>query len=288
MKQILFTAITCIFFSLQTNAQYKLGGKFSAMYEDNVRIFTLHKNNIRYGYAIWMNRGSSGNRVKAKYFASGNAYQKYSNWLSGKNIILVSSGAYSNGFASYNTPIGVCVDNGIIVNKKIENKMDGLVIVEHIGGIRVSNISDNKLYLGSLNKSINPKYEMNTLLNWAKSESATVFQTHLLIHSNQLKINYNSSKNVATRRILVLGIDSKGKVMHIVFHIVKDQTLMQVTKDIKSTLSARNIRVAGALNLDTGGCDILEVYDDHNNHIPTVTGTVDQKKATNLLVYYYE
>lgn len=288
MKQITLLIFTLFLSSNIAQAQYNLGGNFSGMYNDDVQIFTLKKHNTHYGYAVWMNRGESKNKIKAKYFASGNAYKKYSDWLKGKNIILVSSGAYSNGFSSYNTPIGVCVDNGTVVNRNIDKKMDGLVIVENIGGIRVSNMENGKLYLGSLKKNINPKYEMNTLLNWAKKEYATVFQTHLLIYSNENKMNYNASTQKASRRILVLGLNTNGKVMHIIFHITKDQSLMQVTKDIQSTLVKRNIKVVGALNLDTGGCDILEVYDDRNNHIPAVTGTVDQKKATNLLVYYYE
>ncbi|GAA4829394.1 hypothetical protein [Algivirga pacifica] len=279
--------IVFLSFSLPSQAQYALSTAASGLFNQHVALFSLSKNGYHYGTAIWMNRGLSGNRIKTKYFAQGKAYQSYLRWKGNKKVILISSGAYSNGFSENHTPIGVCVEQGQIVNRRIENDMDGLVIVEATGGVRVSDIDNGDLYLGSLGRRINPRTEMYTLLNWAKQEYATVFQSHLLAYGDALRINYNSSTTTATRRMMVIGT-ANGKVVHVVFHITQPVKLLDATRDIKATMDKRGIKVVGIVNLDTGGNDILEVYNNLGAPFNGVKGTALKHQATNLLVYYYE
>jgi len=269
-------------------AQYSLS-TYSSLRNQDISIFNLSKGGSAYGQAIWMNRSASGKRIKAKYFASGNAYQSFKNWKIGKDIILISSGAYSEGWTSNSTPIGLCVDNGRIVNRNIKNEMDGLVIVEAVGGVRVSDIERNDLTLHSLGKrKISPRRDKITLLNWGSSENATIFQTHLLAFENTLRVGTNGSHESANRRMLVLATYN-GEVIHLVFHITRNVTLYQAANDVQKTLIKRGINVVGVLNLDTGGYDILKVYNDQGYPYSDISGTVNNlSDATNLLVYYYE
>ena len=287
LKRISISLIITFFFCATLSyGQYDFS-QDRFMRNQNVQVMELSKNGKKYGHAVFLLRGKSP-RIKAKYFAK-NAYQAFLNWRSNKNIILISSGAYSTGWnAKYDTPVGLCVDNGNLVNLKIEDKMDGLVIVEAVGGVRVSDIDNNDLYLKSLGKEISPRRDKMSLVNWGKREDATIFQTHLLAFKNNLRIDpYKSSSSVANRRFLVLG-HSGGSLFHAIFHITKNVSLHEATNDVMKTLQDREINVVSVLNLDTGGYDILEVYDDKKRKIPYIKGTKDKSTATNLLIYYYD
>lgn len=271
-----------------------LKGQFSLSPKENMRdgfvnVFGLSKNGSNYGNAIWMDRTASGSRIKAKYFASGNAYEKFMSWRGDKNIILVSSGAYSSGLnGSSSIPVGICVDNGIIVNRAIDQKMEGLVIVEAVGGVRVSDVEKGNLYLGSLGKRVNPIKDKLLLLNWGRSESATIFQTHLLAYDNKLRTYSNGPKQRASRGVLALVTDKDNNVMHILFEIDRQVSLYEAAKDVLKTLTKRNLDVVGLMNLDRGAYDIMAVYSDNKRSLPFLNGSVPVSSATNLLVYYYE
>ncbi len=279
----LFSLLLCP----KLQAQYSLSSK-AQLRDGNVNVFELSKGGTKYGNAIWMDRTKSGSRIKAKYFASGNTFQKFMNWKGNKNIVLVSSGAYSSGYSNNSIPIGICVDNGEIVNRAIDQKMDGLVIVEAVGGVRVSDVEKGNLYLGSLGKKVNPIKDKIMLLNWGRQESATIFQTHLLAYDNKLRTYSNGNSKRASRGMLALVTDKDNNVMHILFEIDREVSLYNAAKDVLSTLRKRKLDVVGIMNLDRGAYDIMEAYDDNNRAMPFLNGSVPVSSATNLLVYYYE
>lgn len=286
LRSKLFALAVAVIVSTSASAQFDLE-QDRFMRSNSVQVIKLKKNGTEYGHAVFLLRGESNNRVKAKYFAK-NAYSAYQQWKQNKDIVLVSSGAYSTSWNSDATPVGLCVDNGEIVNRNIENSMDGLVIVEAVGGVRVSDIDKKDLYLQSIGKQISPRDDKFLLMNWGRDENATIFQTHLLAYTDGLRINPSrSSQNTATRRLLVLGFFD-NKLFHAVFHITKDQTLYQATKDVMETMNNIGIKVVSILNLDTGGKDILEVFDDSRSKIPYIMGKEKVEIATNLLIYYYE
>ena len=285
---LFLSSVLLLLLSSSLQGQFSLSPKES-MRDGFVNVFSLKKNGSNYGHAIWMDRTASGSRIKAKYFASGNAYEKFSNWRDGKNIILVSSGAYSSGLNGSNSiPVGICVDNGVIVNRAIEHKMEGLVIVEAVGGVRVSDVEKGNLYLGSLGKRVNPIKDKLVLLNWGRAESATIFQTHLLAYDNELRTYDNGPKQRASRGILALVIDKDGNVMHILFEIDRQVSLYNAAKDVLKTLTKRKLDVVGLMNLDRGAYDIMSVFNDNNRSLSFMNGSVPVSSATNLLVYYYE
>lgn len=256
------------------------------MRDDNVSVYKLVKSGSTYGHATFLWRGKSNGTLKAKYFASGNTYEAFKSWKGQKDIVLLSSGAYSNGFSYNSIPIGLCVDNGRIVNRKIEDDKDALVIVEAVGGVRVSDIDLCDLTLASLNRTICPRRDKTTLLSWGEDEYATIFQTHLLAFKNTLRISsYNSDKSSATRRFLVLGF-IEGSLFHAVFDITRSMSLYDAASDVLNSLGGAN--VIAVLNLDTGGNNIYESYNDYGSKISYLEGTKTPANATNLLVYYYD
>jgi hypothetical protein len=254
---------------------------WGSQYNNNVKIHTLTVDGRSYGYSFWMKRSSK--KIKAKYFASGDAYRNYQNWKSGKEIFLVCSGAYSNS----EIPVGFTVDNGTRVNSNIEDEMDGLVIVYATGGVVVSDIDDCDLWLASLKKHIclrnrSDKYD---LIDWAETEEATMFQTHLLAYRNKLRIGVNAPRETAERRMLILAKNKRGDVYHIVYDITRETYLYRAADMILKDLNDQDMEVIAMMNLDTGMYNIIEAK-DQRGHTFRSEGQV--REATNLLVYYYE
>lgn len=249
--------------------------------------------------AISMKRDS--NRIRAKYFAApdlkGNSvYKRYAGWSHGKNIILFSSGTYMD--RSLQRPEGLTIDNGIPVNETlISGRMDALVIVYTSGGIAVSNLKDGDLTLNG--NGINPKRKFNIrkstwdkddFMEWAKSEEATVFQTHLLIYKNELKISsVNSNEKSQERRFLAVGKDDEGKVVHVIVHCPTHSTLYEGAKKTFDFLkNSKDMEVNFMINLDTGYQDVFRLFNRDGSLNPTIRGPVEPSTAVNLLTYYFE
>ena len=87
------------------------------MYNGSAKLFKLEHDDDEYGHAVWVYRKSG--KLKSKYFASGSVYRNYENWKRDKHIFMACSGAFTNN----NTPVGLTVDNGQIVNRLLEEDM---------------------------------------------------------------------------------------------------------------------------------------------------------------------
>ena len=257
----------------------------------------LYQGSTKIGNVIALNRTSK--KVKAKYFAYKDngtvVHDRYDSWRSGKNIVLVSSGAYATGFNGTDLPVGLTIDNGNKVNDRLDLTMDGLIIVEAVGGVRATNIKDGDLTIrkGGVDKVVNIKNDLQRaeFLNWAKDEQATVFQTHLLIFKDQLKFTQSNSK-VAERKILALTKDRSGNVIHFIVYCKNQQlTLYEMAYNTLQMLNAAGYEVIAAANLDTGSMDVLststELPDCANAAIEGKSNS-DRKSMTNMLAYYYE
>lgn len=250
----------------------------------------LTKNGEFYGHTIWINRKSE--RIRAKYFASGEVYSKYRNWItdSNKQVVLACSGAFATGYSGNYMPLGITVDNGEIVNRRLHSVMDALVIVYDSGGIAAVDIENEYLNLDGDRVNINNYFDRNKLLNWAVREKATIFQTQLLAHKNRLRLVVKDARvRSRERRILILAKDMSGDVYHIIFNIEKSVYLGDIANDILNYLTyMRNINVFAMLNLDTGIYNILRIYDQYGKELPYIKGPLDITRAINLFVYYYE
>jgi hypothetical protein len=304
MKKLFVLSLILCFSTFTNGSSDKYVSPFSFQFcikghSDEAFSGNLVYNGGQIGYVIALNRTSK--RIKAKYFAykeNGKiVHERYDNWRSGKNVVLISSGAYATGFSGSDLPVGLTVDDGNIVNRNIDTNMDGLVIVEAVGGVRMTNIRDGDLTIrkGSVDKkvNVNDPLQRSEFLSWCESEKATVFQTHLLIYKNQLKLSYlNSSNKVAERKMILLAYDSNGNLYHlIVYSRWKQMTLYEMASNTLSMLNENGFNVVAAANLDTGGVDVLststELADCGGQSIEGLTNA-RRREMTNMLVYFYE
>lgn len=243
-----------------------------------------------------------GDHVKVKYFAAKeyngtSVYERLNSWKRGKKIIAISSGTYMTECdANIAIPVGLCIDNGKVVNNKLDEKLDGLAIVYPTGGMVATNIKNKDLTINDAGVKktldISNAFERQEFIKWAQNNSATVFQTHLFFYSNKLTIATNSSPNKRERRFLAVGKDDSGDVKHYMVNLSGANTLYQATLKVSKYLQEYEDveNLIFLINLDTGCQDVFETYKP--------TGAVDTRKgfsgkapitqATNLIVYYYE
>lgn len=291
LKKILISFCFCFFVLLQSYAQYD---------KQYVKISTVKHKGFSYK-VIYMDRGLSGKKINAKYFAAkdlnGNSVpNRFYNWSKGKNIISVTSGTYMDNYDSkLARPVGLTVDNGIVVNKGIAD-FDGLVIVYATGGIVATNLKDKNLTVQGGSISGMPldikgnAYHFNEFLKWCKENEATVFQTHLLVYKNNLKISsYNSSLEPRERRFLAVGNDAEGNLVHCIVHSPESTTLYEGSKRTLNFLNEfKEMNVMWMINLDTGAQNVFSLYNADGKINSTIKGTLTVSEAINLLVYYYQ
>ncbi len=250
------------------------------------------------GSIISINRASG---VKAKYFAykqNGNSvHDRYTAFRSGKTIAMITSGAYSTEFGSSGSPVGLTIDDGNAVNLNYTDKMDGLVIVEQVGGVRVSNIEEGNLKVKVRNNfeniDIRQSLQRQKFIDWAAEEKATVFQTHLLIYDNQIKVGYaNSEKSPAVRRVLVLGKNSSGQIYHFIIYTSEwAASLYDMADYTLKLLNSKGFTVVAAVNLDTGGVDVIAAHTnlkDCNSKEIIGKSNDSRAKISNMLCYYMD
>lgn len=261
---------------------------------DYVEIMNVTYKNEQYTVIV-MSR--DGDRIKAKYFAAqdnnGNkVYDRYTKWKRQHgNIVLVSSGTYMDN--AYK-PQGLTIDNGIPVNESIVyNRMDALAIVYATGGIAVSDLNAADLSVAGINRKLNLRKsatDLEDFIEWSKTQEATVFQTHLLVYKNQLKISpYNSSPEPRERRFLAVGTDADGKVVHVIIHSPTYSSLYDGSKKVLAFLNDfKDINVTFMINLDTGYQDVFELYNSDCSVNSTIKGKEPLSKAVNLLSYYFQ
>lgn len=295
MKKIYLILFCCI------SASFIPFKKILSGYDPNyVEVTTSVYNNEKF---IMVNMKREGEKVKAKYFAAkssngDNVFKRFTEWSKNKNIILLTGAAYFTG-TNYDdaVPFGLTIDDGKLVNENMPPKgFDGLAIVYATGGIACSNISDGNLLIkGKCNPNnktmdVRNAWDRKEFINCAKEQSATVFQQHLLVYKDELKISTNSSSEKRERRFLAVGKDESGKMVHTIVHYPTYTTLLngaqKVYKFLKEYKEMKEIIFM--INLDTGYQDVFRIYDKTGKIRTDIKGPVEPEKAVNLLVYYYE
>lgn len=240
-------------------------------------------------------------RVKVKYFAAKedntSVYQRFLSWKSGKNIITYSSGTYMDHCeASIAKPVGLCIDNGKLVNNTMTYDLDGFTIVYATGGMVASNLRDKDLtitYQDNTKKTLNIRdaFDRQTFIDWASKLSATVFQTHLLAYRNQLSI-YPGVSKISNRRFIAVGKDYNGILHHIIISTSTAQSLYDASVAAFNYIKSKNLLadITYMINVDPGCQDVFKVYNSTGTTLTSkgFYGTYDISQAANLVVYYYE
>lgn len=262
-----------------------------------VEISTAIWKNDKY---IMVNLSRQGERIKAKYFAArdynGNSvFKRYKEWQKGKGVILVTSGTYMN--ENYQ-PVGLTIDNGLVVNNELSDEFDGLVIVYATGGVVVSNIKEGNLSIKcngeNKNFDIRDQFDKDEFVKCAEEVGATVFQTHLLAYKNNLIVypseNCKLPPCARERRFLAVCKDEEGTLRHVIVHSPTMSTLYDGSSRVLGFLKEyeRMKEVVFMINLDTGYQDVFELYDSNGKRRADIKGQKDISIAINLLTYYYE
>ena len=269
---------------------------------DYVEVSNVEYEGEKYS-VVYMSR--SGERVRAKYFAArdyqGNSvYERYKNWKNtNSGIVLVSSGTYWNGEG---IPEGLTIDNGVMVNGAlIHDRMDALTIVFATGGIVVTDLNEGNLKISG--GGVDPNREFNIRENpedlydfkkWAQSQEATVFQTHLLVYENELKIspaklNYFKDDPKRERRFLAVGKNEDGDIVHMIVHRPEHASFFQSTEETKNFLNDfSGMNIIFMINIDVGSQDVFELRNWDCTVNKTIKGQKDMSIAANLLVYYFK
>lgn len=274
-----------------------------AQYENYVEVKTSYTDSEPYGI-LKMSR--KDNHVKVKYFAAKDndgtsVYERYQKWAAGKKVIAYTSGTYMNNCETPGiaTPIGICIDQGKVVNSVImPNNLDALAVVYATGGMIVSNLDDKNLKITVSSGTLGPldirgnSYHMTRFLKWADEYDATVFQTHLYVFEDNIKISEDGSSKIASRRFLAVCKEDNGDITHFIINIPGNST------EYNGVIKAYNIlkkledvnQIVFMINLDTGCQNVFSCFNNKNtayNHA-LLKGTESINSAINLLAYYYE
>ena len=243
------------------------------------------------------------NHVKLKYFAAKengkSVYDRYRSWSANKSIIAYLNGSYSDmcvGNPLLPNPVGVCFDAGKMVNGRIKDDMDGLIIIYATGGLLVSNLKEGNLSIKESKSgkssvlNLRNAMDFSTFKNWAKEEEVTVFQTHLLNYKDSILIYPNSSPNARERRFLAVCRDEDGSIVHCIINLAGTNTLydatIKVTDYLKKIEDMKNIIYM--VNFCCGCYDVFQAFDENGNYKAGFSGMMPINSAPNLLVYYYE
>lgn len=244
-----------------------------------------------------------GARIKAKYFASKDftgtsVFERYKAWSRGKKIVAITSGTYMDDCSIDRAkPVGICIDNGIEVNKTIRNDLGALVTVYATGGIVATKLDDRDFTVNwkGESKTLDIKYNSwhrQEFFAWAKDQMATVFQAHLLVYKDKLNTSHCNTPEClrkADRRFLAVGRDDNNKLVHVIIHSKTETTLYMGAKKTYDFLKARKMNdIVYMINLDTGCQNVFFLYNSNGHLHPKAIGTNMVHEAVNLLVYYYE
>ena len=249
-------------------------------------------------------------RVKVKYFASKDAnsnlsvYQRFSDWAFNKKLILVSSGTYyyypnkNNRDKNTARPVGICIDNGNIINKTTDDKLDALAMIYSSGKIAVENLKNKTISVkdasgNPINLNLDNALDKNLFYKWATDVKATIFQTHLFAFKGNLLVGQNSNAYKDYRRFLAAGINSNNETVQYIINLPFNSTILEGSKYALEYLkSNENLKeISFLINLDTGAQNAMETYhpktgDKLNNS--NFSGIKEIKDAINLIVYYYQ
>lgn len=280
---ILFFGL-CNFTQAQQDRIVLRSERCSTSYSEDISVEELFYRNRKYGYVIWLNP----TKVKVNTITSKgsyrNTYERFDQWADSEEVILSSSAGYANrNFAS---SVGLCIDEGQVINRQIQRDMDALVIVQN-GQVNIHNLERSIYLKGTSTKFyLRDVSDFNRFTTWAKKKKTSAFQTNLLAYDGEMKITSSGKLRRALRKFLV--IVSKNNIeKNMIVYVQRPDYLYDSTKKIFNYLQTNDWHIHAIANLDTGANDILELSDTYKNcNSKTIMGRTTINYATNLLVFY--
>ncbi len=227
---------------------------------------------------------TSQRSLKTVYFGN-EGKEKYKNWKKrnrGLQVLCFFAVGFSKDLEDNNTPIGLCLENGKILNRTLEKGMDGIVIIDKRGNLTALDI-DHERFDGryALRKASDKSY----FINYASRNRLSVFQTQLLYSEvGGSKIGPLKYGKKAARRFLAICKDRAGQEHQIVLNLPVSTHLNRAAQAAVNALQDKGYDIQYLLNQDTGSRNILTAYDEDEKEL--YSAPVDLKNATQLLVYY--
>jgi hypothetical protein len=261
----------------------------------NFTVFRLFEGSREIGQAVYMRRPM----VRTGYVAT-DVQRRFWQKRREKHLVVAATGGFTN---NYSQPEGLTVENGNILNTVLMPDRDGLVLLQPSGAIRVLNLRRNRILLPNIvdRGTVVVRHPQSSLrsfarlLQWCKSQSATVFQTQLMAYGDSLLIRpERASPRLAERRMLAVARDRRtGDVYTVIFNIPVQHALYDLSASLFDVLASRGLKVEALLNLDTGGQDVFYLYDIRGRNIfdskgSPVRGGKSTRETTNLLLFWYE
>lgn len=135
--------------------------------------------------------------------------------------------------------------------------------------------------------------DRSKFFKWAQDNSATVFQSHLLYHKNEMKISpMNSNPDKRERRMLAVAKDDEGNVRYYMINLKSYNTLYNATEKIVRYLKNKSeiTEIVFLINLDTGYQDAFQVRRSDGSIISDrdFSGELSLEVAQNLIIFYFE
>lgn len=267
------------------HAQQTAFTEFSCLHKGSSSITTtmLKQHQRVVGYAVWMD----ANQMKTTYLMDKgkyrNVYARLKNASNYSSILVSTSGNYVN--KQRKQAIGLTVDNGKIINRMLDKDMDALVFTLN-GQLLVFN-SNQRFSIPGLADRLHATYDKARILSWAQKNQSSIFQTHLLVYENALKITASGNIRQAKRKFLATVYTKTKQKQYVLIYLQRGAYLQKATKKILAYLQSKDLYVYSMINLDTGGNDILSLHPSIktcNNR--TIKGFMPIQTATNLLVFY--
>lgn len=227
----------------------------------------------------------SNSAVKAIYFGK-NGKQRYDNWVrqSRKRVLCYFAVGFAKDFENGNPPLGLCVDQGYILNRSLDSKMDGLVSISADGKLSAIDVDSERVY-GQYN--LRNSSEKAAYLSKISRSKTSIFQTQLMYTSSVgKKVGELKYGKRASRRFLAICKDQSGNIHHIIVDLIESVHLNHAALKARLALEEEGYEVQYLLNQDTGARNIMMAFDTRGKR--TYSAPVDISKATQLLVYYWD
>ena len=239
-----------------------------------------------------INSFSGAKHLKVRYFAGNNAYNRIIEWSKNNYVVAITSGTYMSHLdVRQSLPLGICVERGVVVNRKIEN-WGALVLIDSLGKLTIHDFES--LFLNEICDSYNSSFNLKSnkdrfdFLSCCEEKKMSVFQTHLLYFENELRIGYPNFKKPSKRRFLVNAKISDGNDLVYILQVNNHLELYDATLRAKDFLSDDiKLKDFSIINLDAGANDVLVIFNEYGSIVKDINGASSIDNSSDLLVFYY-
>ena len=290
MKPFTFSIVLLIFI---------IGSSFKLIcnWPDNlVETYNVYYKGTSFGL-VQMNiqkQDSHKKRIKLKYFAANSAPKRYLQWAIQHDVICVTSGTYMSGLdASKSSPLGLSIENGTVLNKRIE-PWDAIVLIYPDGNLVVLDLDRLVFPVEEIdfNKNFNIRTDSRdkfAFIDWCKKREISVFQSHLLANNDMLRFKNEKIKTKSKRRFLSIATDSKGDTINCIIQVNEFLNLHEASKRTLNFLNDyKEFKDVTLVNLDAGANDVLCYYNSNGLINEHIHGSVPLHNSCDLIVFYYE